>query len=67
MSGRLVTVDDRHLEIHQNDVEDELRLERSNRLSSVFGQSDLMSVLLQSLLDDHTIDRFILREQASQR
>ena len=60
MSSRFVSVDDRHLKIHENDVEDDIRLERPNRLSSMFRQSDFVSVLLQSLLDDHSIDGFVL-------
>lgn len=58
------TAHDRHLQVHQDDVEIAILLELANGSSTVLHDDHIVAVLLESLLNDHAVDQLYTRASA---
>ena len=65
LPGRLVAVDDRHLNIHQHHIEGlgASLAHQADHLAAVFGKGHLGALFAQQLFDDHAVDVHILGHQ----
>lgn len=54
-----------HLEVHENEVKVEVNLEKAKSIASVLGGDNGVPVFCEALLEDHAVNKLVLREKNS--